>query len=363
MTRELLERARTAGAAGVGVCSVEPFAVVASTMLARKATGAAGSLGFTYHDPGIATDVRRSFPWARRMVVVAAAYVPQAGSPQPTAAGEGVVARFAVEDHYTALREILTGLVDTLRRSGHRAEPLSDDRRLVDRAAAVRAGVGWWGKSTMVLVPGAGPWVLLGSVATDALLETTPPMERDCGTCTACLPACPTGALTAPGVLDARRCLAYWAQTRGVIPRDLRRAMGSRIYGCDACLDVCPPGHPLLRLATERRGCVDLEAALAQDDASLLARFTHFYVPGRRARYLRRNLLVALGNGGNGRSLPTLAGYAGHPDWLLRVHAVWALDAALGVAARHVLRAAAAEETHPEVRRELAHLGHAGLSG
>ena len=136
--------------------------------------------------------------------------------------------------------------------AGHRAAVLCDDSRLVDRAAAVRAGVGWWGKSTMVLAPGHGPWLLLGSVVTDASLPPDTPMARDCGTCAACLPACPTGALVAPGVLDARRCLAALAQSPGAIPREFRRAMGDRLYGCDDCLEACPPGQRA-RLAARRR--------------------------------------------------------------------------------------------------------------
>ena len=288
------------------------------------------------------------------MVVVAHAYLPDAGSPEPASPGTGAVARFATTDHYEGLRTILGDVATMLRNAGHRAEVLVDDNLLVDRAAAVRAGVGWWGKSTLVLVPGAGPWVLLGTVVTDAYLDVPVPMRRDCGTCSACLPACPTGALISPGVLDARLCIAYWAQTPGVVPRELRAAMADRIYGCESCLDACPPGHRLLDLGRSRsRGRVDLIAALQIDDAALLERFTHFFVPQRRARYLRRNMLIAPGNIGGEPAVPVVAGYAGHPDWLLRAHAVGALGSLLGPRAGPLLAAVAASETHGAVLDEL----------
>jgi epoxyqueuosine reductase len=268
--------------------------------------------------------------------------------------GTGRIARFATEDHYRPLREALSRVAAALSGAGFRAEVLVDDGRLVDRAAAVRAGVGWWGKSTMVLAPGAGPWLLLGSVVTDARLPAERPMVRDCGTCTACIPACPTGALDVPGRLDARRCLSAIAQSPGVIPAEFRAAMGDRVYGCDDCLEACPPGRRLLEAAAVERGRVDLVEILAADDRTLLRRFSHFYVPRRRARYLRRNALVALGNAGGPAAVPVAAGFAGHPDPLLRAHAFWALGALGGPAALAALDAAAARERDPLAAAEAA---------
>jgi epoxyqueuosine reductase len=241
-----------------------------------------------------------------------------------------------------------------LRAAGHRAEVLCDDSRLADRAPAVRAGIGWWGKNTMVLAPRHGPWLLLGSVVTDAVLPATAPMGRDCGTCEACLPACPTGALVAPGVLDARRCLAAVAQSPGAIPHELRVAMGDRLYGCDDCLEACPPGRRARDAAGESiRGREDLRALLAAGDASLLERFAHFYIPGRRARYLRRNALVALGNSGGEGAVATASAFLHDPDPLLRAHAAWALGRLGGPAAREALRGAAGAEEDPAVAGEI----------
>jgi len=343
-----------AGLCALGITATSPFAEVRRVMAGRAEEGLHGGLGFTYRDPAMATEVRASFPWAESLVVGAWGYLPAAGSPGPPRPGTARVARFATSDHYAPLRAGLEAVAGVLRAAGHRAEVLCDDARLVDRAAAVRAGLGWWGKSTMVLCPGHGPWVLLGSVATDGRLGESTPMGRGCGTCTACLPACPTGALVAAGVLDARSCLAALAQSPGAIPREHRRSMGDRLYGCDACLEACPPGRRRLRLATGEVGRVDLATVLAADDAALRRRFGHFYLPGRRVRYLRRNALVALGNAGGKEAVSVAAAHLRHADPLLRAHAAWALGALRGPAAQAALRQAAGREADPMVREEIA---------
>ena len=190
LTARLRQIALGSGAAGFGVCSTERFSDATATLRARAETGLSARLGFTYTDPAVAGDVTVSFPWARFLCVLAYPYLPQAGTPGPPQAGSGRIARFAVENHYTGLRAVLAKLSAELEATGAHTATLADDSRLVDRAAAVRAGVGWWGKNTMVLVPGYGPWVLLGSVVTDAALVVAEPMARSCGTCSACLPAC-----------------------------------------------------------------------------------------------------------------------------------------------------------------------------
>ena len=339
----------------VGFTSAAPFLEARRGIEDRVASGHHGGMRFTYADPARATVPRASFPWAESLVVAAQAYLPAAGGPGPASPGTGRVARFATADHYRPLRSGLEALAGVLEAAGHRAAVLCDDTRLVDRAAAVRAGVGWWGKSTMVLAPGEGPWLLLGSVVTDASLPRDTPMTHDCGTCAACLPACPTGALVAPGVLDARRCLAALAQSPGSIPREFRRAMGDRLYGCDDCLEACPPGRRRLDSPGGFvAGRVDLLALLAADDATLLRRFAHLYLPKRQARYLRRNALVALGNAGGAGAVAAAAASLAGSDPLLRAHAAWALGRLGGPAATGTLRAVAPVESDPEVAEEIA---------
>ena len=354
LTERLHDILRGAGCAGSGVATAEPFDAVRRQLEARTASGLAGGLRFTFTDPARSTDIGRSFPWARRLLVAAWPYAAAAGAPGPVRAGTGRVARFAAGDHYAGLKRALQEAAAVLRDAGHRAEILVDDSRLVDRAAAVRAGVGWWGKNTMVLAPGHGPWLLLGSIVTDAELRASEPMVRDCGTCDACLPACPTGALVAPGILDARRCLACWAQMPGVIPPEIREAMGDRIYGCDDCLDACPPGtRAAFGPDVAVGGRHHVVALLGESDRTLLDRFGHFYIPRRRARFLRRNLLIVLGNTGGAAARPVAAAYSAHRDWLLRAHAVWAVGRLGGPWARNVLQRRLAEEPRADVRTEL----------
>ena len=347
----LLEIALDHGCVGFGVTSTDPFDGLAATMNERKAAGVSANLAFTYRDPTIAADVRRTFPWAERLVAVAFAYEPEAGTSVPEP-GTLRIARFADGDHYLGLRAALAVLVAELESSGARAHALTDDSRLVDRAVAQRAGIGWWGRSTMVLVPGAGPWVLLGSVATDAPLDVDEPMVRTCGSCTACIPACPTGAILDDGVLDVRRCLAHHLQSPGLIPEELRAAVGDRLYGCDDCLTSCPPGNRALEAAGPVPGPEILDI-LGATDADLLERYGHFYLPARRPRILRRNALVAAGNDRSPELESVIIGYLGHPDWLLRAHAAWAVGQLGTELGRAALDVALSEEGDGRVRREL----------
>jgi epoxyqueuosine reductase len=353
LRQELHRLGEQAGLTGFGVCTTEPFSDVHAEMDRRIETGIAGRRRFTYTDTGRATEVGRSFPWARRLVVGSVGYLPEAGSPGPAAPNTGRIARFATGDHYQPLRKALSMLVGHLRARGHRAEVLVDDARLVDRAAAVRAGVAWWGKSTMALAPGFGPWLLLGSVVTDAPLAPDDPMVRDCGTCRACIPACPTGALDEEGVLDATRCISYWAQTAGLVPRAIRLAWGDRLYGCDDCLEACPPGGRLAAGAAARAGRVDLLELLARSDQDLLEEYAHFYLPRRNADSLRRNALIALGHSGTPEAVKTIAGYLQSTRMELRAHAAWTLGRLGGADATTALQAAAAREVDQEVVAEV----------
>ena len=353
MVALLQETGSANGLVGFGVCDAEPFTEVRAEMDRRLAGGESGRLRFTYADPEVATDVRRSFPWATRLVSGATTYLPAGGNPGPAQANHGRVARFATSDLYQPLQRGLGAMRGILQSAGYRAEVLVDDNRLVDRAAAVRAGIAWWGKSTMVLTPRYGPWTLLGSVVTDARLPVTTPMVRDCGTCVACIPACPTGALDEEGTLEATRCISYWAQMPGSIPADIRAAWGDRLYGCDDCLEVCPPGQRWLAVAQDQVGWVDLLGLLAQSDDQLRTIYAHFYMPRNDPVYLRRNALVALGHSGGLEAVPVVAGYLRNPRPLLRVHAGWSLGQIGGSEAVAALKTAVAGEADPIVLVEI----------
>jgi epoxyqueuosine reductase len=304
----------------------------------RKAAGLSATMQFTYRNPARSTDPSRLLPGAAALVVGAWPYggEPLTGRPQD-GRPKGIVARYSSRDHYADLEVALRGLADLLERAGWRARVVFDDNALVDRAVAERAGIGWFGKNSNVLLPGRGSWFLLGSVVTDAPLPVSTRVQDGCGPCRRCLASCPTGALVAPGVLDARRCLAWLLQATGVFPFEYRAALGGRIYGCDDCQDVCPANRLAARMSpSEASGGqssksdepeVDLLEMLAASGPALLARHGRWYIPERDPRYLRRNALIALGNVADGHSpevQATLERYLDGPDDLLRAHAIWA---------------------------------------
>jgi epoxyqueuosine reductase len=333
-TVEVLRQAGlAAGLDVVEVASAEPFVEVRRTLEARKAAGLHAGMAFTYRRPARSTTPGDSLPDARTLVVGARSYLTEEPAPEPGHGPVGRVARYAWEDHYGHLRSGLGAVAGVLKAAGWRARVLVDDNALVDRAAAQRAGLGWWGKNANLLLPGRGSWFVLGSVLTDAPLPPSAvPVDEACGTCARCLPACPTSAITEPGVVDARRCLSWLLQAEGPFPVEHRAALGDRIYGCDDCQDVCPPN----RRATVRPASVDaraevsLFALLDEDDAVVLEHAGRWYIPKRDPRYVRRNALVVLGNVGDGRDPATeavLRRHLAHEDELLREHAEWAARA------------------------------------
>lgn len=356
MLEALVAVGRAAGLDAVGIAPATPFERTRRELEQRKALGLAAGMQFTYRNPARSTDPGRALDGARSLVVGALSYaVPGSGDtdrPDETAGDArdpgsrdddrgpsnrrpaGRVARYARRDHYADLRAGLTAISDHLRADGWRTRVLADDNALVDREAAVRAGLGWYGKNTNVLLPGRGSWFVLGSVVTDAPLPPSDqPVADGCGTCTRCLDGCPTQAIVAPGVVDARRCLAWLVQAPGTFPLEFREALGDRIYGCDDCQEVCPPNRRADREIDPAPGdadaTVDLLDLLAADDATLLARHGRWYIAGRDPRHLRRNALLALGNAAapdDPAVLQALATAASGDDELLAEHARWAQE-------------------------------------
>ncbi len=349
-----------AGLDAVGIAEAAPFLATRTHLKDRRDAGLHGGMHFTYADPDRSTDPDRALPGARSLVVGARSYRRSAWAPPAGAAPAGSVARYSWRDHYQPLREALATVAACLQSAGWRTRVLVDDNALVDREAARRAGLGWYGKNTLLLLPGRGSWFVLGSVVTDAPLAGAGELVGDrCGACTRCLAACPTGALVAPGVLDARRCLAWLLEAPGWFPAEHRAALGGRLYGCDDCQEACPPNrraerqHPSLPADPGDQVWVDLVEMLGCTDAELMTRFGRWYIPRRQPRYLRRNALVALGNVGDGadaRVAGALADCLAHPDPMVRGHAVWAA-ARLGRV--DLLAELAAAETDPDVRAEI----------
>ncbi|HEY7072559.1 MAG TPA: tRNA epoxyqueuosine(34) reductase QueG [Acidimicrobiales bacterium] len=339
---DLVALGREQGLDAVGVAPASPFATTRRHLERRRAAGLHGGMAFTYRRPERSSDPGAALPGAQALVVGARSYRRSTGGasdldgsgPASAASPAGRVARYAWEDHYGPLRDALGVVAARLRAEGWPARVVADDNALVDREAAYRAGLGWYGKNANLLLPGEGSWFVLGTVITDApLAPAESRVEDGCGGCTRCLDGCPTGAIVRPGVVDARRCLAWLVQVEGAFPREHRVALGDRLYGCDDCQEVCPPNRRVDRTVAatpadpSAQVMVDLVDLLEATDDELLARHGRWYIPRREARYLRRNALVVLGNVADGhdpRVISALRRALAASDGLVRAHAVWA---------------------------------------
>jgi epoxyqueuosine reductase len=331
---ELVAIGRDAGLDAVGVAPAAPFDSTRRHLEERRAAGLHAGMQFTYRNPARSTDPGAVVRDAKAIVVGARAYVLDEPPRPPGPVGR--VARYAWVDHYASLKSSLHAVARRLKADGWRAVVLADDNGLVDREAAYRAGLGWYGKNANLLLPGRGSWFVLGSVVTDAPLPVSAaPVADGCGACRRCLDGCPTHAIVAPGVVDARRCLAWLVQQPGTFPAEFREALGDRIYGCDDCQEVCPPNAQAVRRGravagdrpAEVEAWVPLLDLLAATDTELLERHGRWYIAGRDPRWLRRNALVALGNVGDGADpavADALARALAGPDPMLRDHATWA---------------------------------------
>ena len=333
---ELLAIGRALGLHAVGVAPAQPFAQARAALEERKAIGLHADMAFTYKNPARSTDPGAAVRGARSLVVGAWPY--EEVAPERPAGAQGRVARYAWRDHYAPLRAALWAMARHLRGLGWKAVAFADDNSLVDREAAYLAGLGWYGKNANILLPGAGSWFVLGAVVTDAPLPVaSAPLADGCGSCRRCLDGCPTGAIIAPGVVDANRCLAWLVQRPGTFPIEHREALGDRIYGCDDCQEVCPPnvrfGRPAAAEAEPTRppaqAWVGLVELLTADDDAVLAACGTWYLADRQPRWLRRNALVALGNtvappATDEAVLAVLRHHLTGPDPMLRAHAVWA---------------------------------------
>jgi epoxyqueuosine reductase len=353
LARQVESLGRAHGLDAVGIAPASPLTRARQILGERKAAGLHGGMEFTYRNPARSTSPDRVVPGAAAIVVGARRYASHLPAPAHGIEPAGRVARYAWTDHYAPLREALKAVALHLRAHGHRAVVVADDNAMVDREVAYRAGIGWFGKNANLLLPDAGSWFVLGAVVTDAPLPVAGgPVPDGCGTCRRCLDPCPTGAIVAPGVVDARRCLAWLVQQPGTFPREHRVALHDRLYGCDDCQEVCPPNVRFDRAApAEPSGPAQVEHepgaavaaepeeppppgpwvslldVLAAGDEVLLARYGRWYLAGRDPRWLRRNALIALGNvgdAGDSRVIATLDRNLRHADPMLRSHAAWA---------------------------------------
>jgi epoxyqueuosine reductase len=326
MTVEELRRlAFELGLDAVGAAAARPYETTEEHIRDRRERGLFADMRFTMARPEISCHPERLLEGARTVVSAALCYYEPGGEPGPD---EGRLPRYTWRDGYADLRSRLEELGTRL---GGRYRVLVDANDHVDREGAVRSGVGFYGKNTMVITPSHGSWVVLGTLVTEVALDSTPKVELDCGSCRLCIDACPTGALDEPGELDATRCLSYWTQAPAPIPDGYRAEIGSMVYGCDVCQDVCPWNRAIDRRrasappSADSTPTVSLRDWLERDGQELVAELDRLYVPRNDPKWLRRNALVAAGNVGTAEIAPIVEAYADDDDPMLSETAEWAL--------------------------------------
>jgi epoxyqueuosine reductase len=322
---ELSRLAAQLGLDAVGAAPAEPYEETERHIRERRARGLFARMRFTMAQPEVSCHPESLLPGARTVVSAALSYYAPGPDPKP---GEGRLPRYTWSDRYAELREKLEQLG---KRIGGEYRVLVDENQHVDREGAARAGVGFYGKNTLLITRRHGSWVVLGTVVTTTQIDRSEPLDLDCGSCTRCIDACPTGALDDPGILDSTKCLSYWSQATGAVPPAYREEMGVHVYGCDICQDVCPWNRGTEKrradalLSDAAEPVVSLVDWLEAGDDELRTRYDRLYFPRNDPRYLRRNALIAAGNSGEAALVPAVERWTESDDDLLREHAEWAL--------------------------------------
>jgi epoxyqueuosine reductase len=354
------------GAIGFASASEAPHAERLFEWLEK---GRHGTMRWMAREPARRSNPRAVLRGARTVISVSLPYYrgewPQAQDGAP----RGRVARYAWgRDYHKRIRRRLKLLARAIVAACPETRWLAyvDTGPMLDRAWAERSGVGWIGKNTNVILNGRGSYSFLGEILTDLEIPPDPPARNRCGTCARCIAACPTGAIVGPYQLDARRCISYLTiEHRGAIPLELRPGIGTRIFGCDDCQEVCPWNR--FAVKTEDPDFADrpeqatpaLIPLLFLDEEAFRARYQGTAILRAKRAGFARNVAVALGNLGDRRSVAPLArALQEDPEPVVRGHAAWALGRIAGEEARIALRDAAARESTEEVLTEI----HAALT-
>jgi epoxyqueuosine reductase len=360
--------AREAGLDVTGVTTAEPFgSELEDVLIDRIRNGHLDGLPwFTEERARFSTSPTNLHDSARSIISVGVPY----WNPHIEYPNDGIlrgrISRYAWgRDYHKTLKKRMQRLHRLLEDEIGRpieARHLVDTARIVDRAAAARSGLGWYGKNTMILVPRRGSWVMLGELVVDVDIQPDIPLKPKCGQCTRCLDICPTGALVDEYVLDTPKCISFLTiELRGSIPQDMRGQMGDWVFGCDMCQDICPytnaalpEDDPEFRPKSIDHAYPPLEWLLTMTEEEFRREFSGTAVMRAKWPGLARNAAVALGNTGSAEHLDVLERTVSrHPEPLVRGHAVWAMGRIDRAASTKALKNLRARETDPEVIAEI----------
>jgi epoxyqueuosine reductase len=336
LTAEIKRRTRTLGFDLVGISPAGPLPD-GQRYKDWLSMGHAGEMHYLERRVERREDIRNILPGAKSVITCGLNY--NTDAPYSTSCRDnkkGWVARYAWgDDYHDVMDEKLSALSDFIRAAAPGTAEImrySDTGPVLERAHARYGGAGWIGKNTCLINQETGSWIFLGELITDLELEYDSTVPDRCGTCTRCIDACPTGALTAPYTLDSRRCISYLTiELKDKIPFDLRDGIGSNIFGCDICQDVCPWNRkaPVTDEASfqARPGLYNpgLVAVSSLGPDEFRALFKGSPVKRTKRRGLIRNALVAIGNSGDADFVPVVNECLGDEEPLVRIHALWAL--------------------------------------
>jgi epoxyqueuosine reductase len=295
--------------------------------------GAHGEMDYMRRGEEKRCDPQKVLAGARSVVVLALNYFQGEEIRRPQTASTGTIARYAWgDDYHDLIRAKLDRLDDFLRQFGGLQKCYVDTGPILEREYAAQSGIGWHGKSTMLIDQRLGTWFFLATILTTLDIPPDEPIPNRCGTCDRCIKACPTAAITAPHRLDARRCISYLTiELKGTIPLELRPMVGDRIFGCDDCLEVCP-WNRFAQVSRETRFAaresttgMSLREYLELTDDEFRALFKDSPIKRIKRRGFLRNVCVALGNVGDRSDIPALQRAAQDPEPLIAEHARWAV--------------------------------------
>jgi epoxyqueuosine reductase len=297
--------------------------------------GAHGEMNYMQRGEEKRRDPQKVLSGARSVIVLALNYFQgNAAHRAASTVKTGRIARYAWgDDYHDVIATKLDEIDQFLRDFGGDQKCYVDTGPILERDHAAQAGIGWHGKSTMLIDERLGTWFFLAEILTTLKLPPDEPVPDRCGTCERCIKACPTGAITAPHRLDARRCISYLTiELKGSIPLDLRPLIGDRIFGCDDCLDACPwnrfaqISHETAFAARHSTMGMSLREYLELNDAEFRALFKNSPIKRIKRRGFLRNVCVALGNTGDVSDIPALERAAADQESLIAQHAEWAIQ-------------------------------------
>ncbi|MFC0333952.1 tRNA epoxyqueuosine(34) reductase QueG [Paenibacillus sepulcri] len=373
LKHELKAAAAGLGIDKIGIASADPFVELKQRLIRHRELGYES--GFEEPDLDKRTQPSLLLENPQSIIAIAVAYPSKLKNPPKSEPGarRGIMSRSAWgEDYHKVLRDRMRKLEDWLRERvpSLRAESMVDTGALSDRAVAERAGIGWSAKNCSVITPEWGSWVYLGEMITNLPLPPDEPVAESCGDCTACMDACPTDALVAPGQLNAQRCISFVTQTKGLVTDELMRKIGNRLYGCDTCQTVCPKNRgknwthqPELQPDLEKAKPL-LVPLLTMGNREFKEAYGQTSSAWRGRKPIQRNAVIALGNFKDPSGVQPLANVLrSDPRFELRATAAWSLGRIGGAAARDALEQALKLEREEAVLEAISAALAAGSPG